>query len=139
MIDYVAKKLKKYKAKQDADKLNYGKAYANEGWIHCNSLGERLMHPDTVTDKFKEDILSCNEELKNKNREQLPIITLHDLRHTVATLLYDRFKVPLERVAEILRHSDARFTRRTYTHPTIVLQKDPLKNINNIFEHKEAN
>lgn len=129
MVDFVAKKLKKYSAQQVEDQLNYGQAYAKEDWVHCNALGERLYHPDTVTDKFKVDLLNCNKTLEDK----LPIITLHDLRHTVATLLYDKFDVSLEKIAEILRHSDIRTTRDNYAHPTVEIQKGALQNINDLF------
>lgn len=138
MIPYVAEKLKAYQKIQGKQRLSYGKAYNNEGWVHATSLGERIMHPDTVTDKFKEDLLACNAERESKKLAPLPVITLHDLRHTVATLLYDKFDVSLERVAEILRHSDPRFTRRVYEHPTVELQKKPLDNINNLFEQQKA-
>ena len=53
----------------------------------------------------------------------LPRVTIHDLRHTSATLMLQA-GVPLPVIAEILGHSTMRVTADLYAHVTPMLQRD---------------
>jgi len=55
-------------------------------------------------------------------RHQLPVIRLHDLRHTAATLLLVQ-DVNAKLVAGMLGHSDTRLTQDTYQHVVPELQQ----------------
>ena len=46
----------------------------------------------------------------------LPVIRLHDLRHTAASLMHDSGTVSLRTLAAMLGHADPAFTLRTYAH-----------------------
>ena len=63
------------------------------------------MHPDKLTQTFDRLV----------RRAGLPVIRLHDLRHTHATLLIDA-GVPVKVVSERLGHATAAFTIETYQH-----------------------
>jgi integrase len=132
MIDFLAEKLQQYKELQDVDKTKYRRAYAPDNWVHANPLGELIMRPDTVSDKFKKDLINCNFDRQLAGKEPLPMMVLHDLRHTLATLLYEKFKVPMNLIGEILRHSDPNWFRKVYAHPTVNIQKEPLENIDHM-------
>ena len=52
---------------------------------------------------------------------------LHSLRHTCATLLYERTGGDIKFVSNQLRHKDAGFTARTYVHQSDKRTKEVLK------------
>ena len=63
------------------------------------------VHPDKLTQTFDRLV----------RRVGVPVIRLHDLRHTHATLLIDA-GVPVKVVSERLGHATAAFTIETYQH-----------------------
>jgi integrase len=73
-------------------------------WVFTDCSGD-VVHPDKLTQTF--DRLA--------RRADLPVIRLHDLRHTQATLLIDA-GVPVKVVSERLGHATATFTIETYQH-----------------------
>ena len=54
---------------------------------------------------------------------RIPHVRLHDLRHSVATLLADE-KINTKVTAELLGHSDPAFTMRQYVHSTPDMQRE---------------
>lgn len=64
-----------------------------------------LMHPHSLSQAFDRAVAKTS----------LPRISLHDLRHTHASLLL-RAGVPLKVVSERLGHSSPAFTMATYQH-----------------------
>lgn len=68
---------------------------------------------DTPSHKFKEILAMYNATVPEEN--QLPIIRLHDLRHTCATLLLSE-NVDIETVSHRLGHSKASVTLDIYGH-----------------------
>jgi integrase len=92
------------KARQAAEKLARGKAYANRGYVVCNEAGEPY-HPST---------LSRLSQAAIKNLD-VPQVRLHDAPHTCATLMHLQ-GVPIALVAAWLGHADVSFTLRTYVH-----------------------
>jgi integrase len=73
-------------------------------WVFTDRNGE-VVHPDKLTQTFDRIV----------HRTELPVIRLHDLRHTQATLLIDA-GVPVKVVSERLGHGSATFTIETYQH-----------------------
>ncbi len=132
MIDFLAEKLQEYKQLQEQDLSEYKRAYSKENWVHAKPLGDLIMHPDTISEKFHNDIVDCNIDREMAGKEPLPMMVFHDLRHAMATLLYEKFGIPRYIIAEILRHSDPNLSRLVYTHPTVEIQKEPLENINRL-------
>ena len=72
------------------------------------------MHPSTPYHKFKEIIHQYNATCQ-KDSDKLPLITLHDLRHTSATLLISQ-NIDIAVVSERLGHSNISTTLDIYTH-----------------------
>lgn len=91
---------------QEQYKRDMGSEYDHrfDGYICVNPQGQ-LINPDYVTDMFP--------KLLQKNH--LPHIRFHDLRHSCATLLVN-LGFNLKDVQEWLGHSDFLITANTYTH-----------------------
>ncbi len=71
------------------------------------------MHPHSISQTFERIAL----------RAEVPLIRLHDLRHTHATLLI-KAGVPVKVVSERLGHAKAAFTIETYQHVLPGMQAD---------------
>jgi integrase len=69
--------LKAAKGRQAAEKLALGEAYADLGYAVCNEAGEPY-HPSTLSRLWQAAI---------KNLD-VPLVRLHDARHTCATLMH---------------------------------------------------
>jgi integrase len=70
------------------------------------------LHPERVTRTFKADVERCRAALGEAGP---PVIRLHDLRHTHASLLLAK-GVPVKVVSERLGHSSATVTLTVYAH-----------------------
>src|SRR4051794_14879972 len=68
--------------------------------------------PERFSRRFAGQLLRARKAL---GEEQLPVIRLHDLRHTHATLLLAD-GVPVKVVSERLRHASATITLTVYQH-----------------------
>lgn len=79
-------------------------AYKRTGYVVVNELGETY-RPDYYSERFE----------RLTRRAGLPIIRLHDTRHTCGTLLHLR-GVPVAVISAWLGHASAAFTMRTYVH-----------------------
>ena len=80
--------------------------------LHTKTDGH-LIHPQTLSQAFERAVATTT----------LPRISLHDLRHTHATLLL-KAGVPLKVVSERLGHSSPAFTMATYQHVLPGMQAD---------------
>lgn len=74
----------------------------------------RMMNLDTPSHKFKRIIELYNQTCE-KEEDKLPMIRLHDLRHTSATLLISA-KEDIETISHRLGHSKASVTMDVYGH-----------------------
>lgn len=72
------------------------------------------MNLDTPYHKFKELVTSYNATCENE-KDKLPLIRFHDLRHTTATLLLGS-GIDIETVAKRLGHENASVTLDIYGH-----------------------
>lgn len=94
--------------------------------------GER-MDVDTPTHKFREIIEMYNESLKEDEEDlRLPIIRLHDLRHTSATLLLAS-NTDIETVSHRLGHSKASITLDVYGHALETMDEKASDTLEKIF------
>ena len=73
------------------------------------------LHPERFSRTFTEALARCRRELAGAGQEPPPVIRLHDLRHTHATLLLSAGK-PVKVVSERLGHSSAVVTMTVYAH-----------------------
>lgn len=62
-------------------------------------------HPDVLTQTFREFV----------SRKKLPLITLHGLRHTFASVASNA-RVPMYQISRAMGHSSPATTQRVYTH-----------------------
>ncbi|MDP8930709.1 MAG: site-specific integrase [Actinomycetota bacterium] len=90
---------------QAVDKLAWPGEWANEWGLVFTREDGRWINPMQYTDKFR----------KLVEASDLPRITLHDLRHTHATLMLQA-GVPVKVVADRLGHADISMTLNTYAH-----------------------
>ena len=70
------------------------------------------MDPDTLSSRFLRHLGAAEESL---GADAVPVVRLHDLRHTHATALL-RAGTPVKVVSERLGHSDVMTTMRVYQH-----------------------
>lgn len=73
------------------------------------------MHLSTPTHKFKEILTYYNSSVSDP-ADKLPMITLHDLRHTSASLMIAAGDVDIETIARRMGHADVSVTLNTYGH-----------------------
>lgn len=75
----------------------------------------RMMDPGTIGKKFSNIIDRFNETYALEPSQEIPKIRLHDLRHTVATLLIAD-GTDIETVSRILGHEKVSTTLDIYGH-----------------------
>ena len=96
--------LRTHKARQAAERLAAGPAYADGGWLLADHLGQPV-HPETVSSLLERAIAGAG----------LRRIRLHDLRHTAASLMLAD-GVPVKVVADLLGHASPTVTLSVYAH-----------------------
>ena len=96
--------LRRWRKDQAEERLASGGSYKDTGLVFGRADGNWL-HPDLFSQTFDRAVA----------RSGLPAVTLHDLRHTHATLLL-KAGVPVKVVSERLGHSNPGFTMSVYQH-----------------------
>ena len=94
------------------DRLRAGPGWADTGHIFVDEIG-RTLHPDAVSKWFRDAVEEAS----------VPIIRLHDLRHTAASLALTVGVHP-KIVSERLGHSSIAITLDTYSHVTPTMQAE---------------
>lgn len=92
--------------KQAVNRELFGNGYneSDSEYVFVDMLGN-LIRPDYLSRKYS----------RLRDMYDLPHVTLHEIRHTVATLLL-KHKVPMKYVQVTLGHSDISTTANTYMH-----------------------
>ena len=116
--DTLIKILKNHKTKQMENKLLLGKEYFYTDMV-CTYPNGKLFYPKRFSAKF--------HELLEKNN--LPIIRFHDLRHSHASLLV-KLGVQAKVISERLGHSNIGITMDLYSH----LYDEADREVANMFE-----
>lgn len=96
--------LLRVRSKQEEFKRMLGDNYVDSGYVFTHDNGKPY-RVNYVTEAFKEFL----------EKNNLPKIRLHDLRHTFASILYEA-GVDLKAISEALGHSDLGTTNKIYTH-----------------------
>jgi integrase len=86
----------------NAERKEHGPDYQDHGLLFCWEDG-RPPHPDTITRRFK----------RLAERAGLPLIDLHDVRHSYATAGRDA-KIDWKALSVRLGHADVAFTMKQY-------------------------
>ena len=112
--------LRSYRTRQAEERLAWGPAYKDSGYIFTTENGEPI-HPESLSRGFQRLVRSINATLPPEDR--LPVLHLHELRHTWATLALQAGAHPS--VAQrILGHSTIAITMDTYTHAIPALGRE---------------
>ena len=102
--EYTLALLKRHKEKQDENKQIVGKAWQHPNFVFTDEIGRYINY------------CSINVKLKKLLKENgLPIVTLHALRHTNASLMVNS-GVDLKAVSAQLGHCNISITADTYGH-----------------------
>jgi integrase len=96
--------MRAHRRRQLEDKLRAGSAWTDSGFVFTDELGLPVK-PDHISDRFA---TLCR-------LAGVPVIRLHDSRHTAATLMLSLGE-DLKVVSKILGHTDTRITVETYQH-----------------------
>jgi integrase len=91
-----------------------------EAALVFGSLEGAHRNPENTTRQFTADVARCRKAL---GADVLPVIRLHDLRHTHATLLLSA-REPVHVVSQRLGHASATVTLSTYAHVMPGSQRD---------------
>ncbi|MGG4219449.1 site-specific integrase [Paenibacillus jamilae] len=102
--DELLEVLIRHKEKQKYYKSILKNEYVDLDYVYTKDNGE-LYRVNTVTEQFKMFL----------EKNDLPPLRFHDLRHSVASILYDQ-KVDIKAISELLGHSDIATTEKIYTH-----------------------
>ena len=92
-------------------RLRVGEAYQDHGFVFTNDLGEPL-HPNALLRRFR----------RLASAACVPVIRIHDMRHTSATLALENGEHP-KVVSERLGHSNIAITLDLYSHVTPDMQR----------------
>lgn len=107
----VIEMMKRYRIEQQEYRLPIGDQWIGKDYIFIQWNGAQ-MHPDTPYKAFKKFIERYNSTIENES-DKLPNITLHDLRHTSATLLIAD-TLDIRTVANRLGHAQTSTTLNIY-------------------------
>ena len=97
--------LKRHRARQAEEKLKNGGLYEDKGLVFAGETGN-LINPSNLRQRSFAPLLA---------RAKPSPITFHDLRHTCASLLFQRNVHP-KFVQELLGHASVAITLDTYSH-----------------------
>lgn len=109
--------LKEHRVRQLEAKLKAGQNWEEHDYIFC-TFGGRHLNPNYVVDELK----------KLLKRAGLPDIRFHDLRHSVASLLF-AMEVHPKIVQELLGHSNISITMDIYSHMLPGMQQEAVKKL----------
>jgi integrase len=105
--------LRSWRKAQAAERLSWGPAYVDEeGLVFTWENGSPVL-PDYLTKVWIKVQRAVGERLVKAELEPLPRLTLHELRHSHATILL-RAGVPVHIVAKRLGHKDPSVTLNVY-------------------------
>lgn len=112
--------------REHLDRLNdeqamFGASYQDNRLVFCWEDG-RPIYPDTITEKFNALV----------DRAGLPLITLHGVRHSYATIAL-RSGVHPKIVSSRLGHASVSFTLQTYTEDIPDLDRQAAEDIGGLF------
>ena len=96
--------LKDLKKEQTSDRLKFGSKWTDTDFVFIAKAGKPI-HPDTVSGWFRNFV----------EKNNLPKVTIHSLRHTSATLLIMQ-GVNVKTVSSRLGHSNLSTTQNIYSH-----------------------
>ena len=134
--DIVIAAIGRIEKEQEFNKHKLKESYQDYGFVCCWENGTPY-DPDYINKAFHDVVNEYNSKLK-KNQEPLPVLRLHDLRHTYATMLLES-NVDVKIVSRGIRHSRSSFTSDTYQHVIGKMKDAPASVMDDIFSTKKKN
>lgn len=125
MTDELVKEFKLIQQTQELDKKKAKHLYQDYNLVFCTPIG-RPYNMEGINKKLTIIL----------KKHVLPIVRYHDLRHTAATLLYEHFGVPIDKISSMLGHSSLSFTKKTYIHDSHEIQREGVDKLNKAFKSK---
>ena len=113
--------LRDYRLWQNERRQRVGDRWEEHDKLFTNDFGAPI-HPDTITGWFRRFI----------ERNDLPKITIHSLRHTNATLLINS-GIPITTISARLGHANPSTTTKIYTHAIKAADAAAADALDNIF------
>ncbi|MCR5794768.1 MAG: site-specific integrase [Solobacterium sp.] len=107
----------------------------NQNNVFIQDNGKR-MDTKTPSHKFKQILKRYNDSVENEE-DKLPVIRLHDLRHTSATLLIAE-GCDISTVSHRLGHSKASVTLDVYTHHLEAKDAEASNTLSNLFSFEKT-
>lgn len=123
---------KAYRKEQLQYRIALGSKWKGDNYIFIQWNG-RQMHPDTPYNTFKRVIQRHNASCKDE-RQKLPEIPLHGLRHTSATLLISQ-NVDVRTVSGRLGHAQTSTTMDIYAHSLKKMDEVASEKLENLLAH----
>jgi len=111
--------LRAHRIRQQADRDEWGTDYQDRDLVFCKEDGTPI-HPHTFSQAFERLVAKMD----------LPIIRLHDLRHTHATIAL-KAGIPVKVISERLGHESPAFTMKQYAHVIPGMQAEAAARIAN--------
>lgn len=132
--------LRQYKREYNAYRLSIGDKWQGNGNLFIQWDG-KIMGRSTPYQSFKRHLKRYNgwvneneKEAKRQGLEQLPIIPLHGLRHSCATLL-NYLDVNIIDISKILGHAKSSTTMDIYAHSFEKQNKDAADRLNDFIQN----
>ena len=110
--DTVMQMLKKHRAEQDEYRLSLGTAWRGENHLFTQYDGKQMYYSSPMV-AFSKIIARHNATVSEE--EKLPVISLHGLRHTAASLLIAQ-NMDIKTVSQRLGHKQTSTTLNIYAH-----------------------
>jgi integrase len=105
LTPHAVEALKRHRLHQAEEKLKAGSLYRDQGLVFAGE-GGNIINPSNLRNRSFKPLIE---------RAGLPRITFHDLRHSCASLLFQRNVHP-KHVQELLGHASVAITLDTYSH-----------------------
>lgn len=121
MLNEIRELLLSIKEKQQQNREFFGDSYTESGYVFVWGDGKPF-RPDYVTRTFQ----------KVLEKNGLPRLRFHDLRHSAASILYD-LGWQLKDISDWLGHADLTTTGNVYTHISRLRKENVAKDLDSLF------
>jgi len=120
LASFTVEALRRHRIKQLGTKLQIGAAWQEHDLVFCTSLGTPL-NPNRALELFKRLLKKAG----------LPDMRLHDLRHSIATILLSMGVHP-KVVQELLGHNRIQETVDTYSQVLPTIHREAIKKLEDV-------
>jgi integrase len=107
--------LKRHRKAQTADRLAAGPRWQDSGHVFVDDVGQPLP-PGRVSRAFTAAVVAAREQITDEKTRDIimPVISLHGLRHTFATIALVERRLPASMVSKRLGHKNEMITLTMY-------------------------